>query len=441
MAIKDNVGEWLFEENDIKGFIRVGFSELYTTSLVSTLQGNPLSTQWQPRLTEEENISISGEVTVEEIKQALWSLIAVKAPGPNGLHTGFYQRFWLIMGNSVIEKVKKVFVARKIPEVINRTHIALISKIQGPETLGNYKPISLCNTVYKIVTKIIIARLRPLLGKLISPLQTTFVPGRKGIDNVIIVQEIIHTIGRKKGRVGYMALKIDLEKAYDKLEWSFIREILIRVNLLEDLIDIIMRCISIVPTSILFNGKALDPIFPSRGIRQGDPLSPYLFILCMDFLGQLIAEKCNAKLWNPMKAFQRGPPFSHLFFADDLVFFAKADYVNCLAIREVLDHFCRVSSQTISDAKSMVYFSPNVDRDTRESLSDILGFATTPFLGKYLDIPLKQPRSSFWDYNYILDRVKQKLAGWKTNMLSLVGRIVLIQASSAAIPAYVMQCS
>jgi len=130
LAIKDNVGEWLFEENDIKGFIRVGFGELYTTSLVSTLQGSPLSTQWQPRLTEEENISISGEVNVEEIKQALWSLKAVKAPGSNGLHAGFYQRFWLIVGNSVIEKVKKVFVARKIPEVINRTHIALILKIQ-----------------------------------------------------------------------------------------------------------------------------------------------------------------------------------------------------------------------------------------------------------------------------------------------------------------------
>ena len=238
-----------------------------------------------------------------------------------------------------------------------------------------------------------------------------------------------------------MVLKIDLEKAYDKLEWSFIREILIRVNLLEDLIDIIMRCISIVPTSILFNGKALDPIFPSRGIRQGDPLSPYLFILCMDFLGQLIAEKCNAKLWNPMKASQSGPTFSHLLFVNDLVFFAKADYVNCLAIREALDHFCRVSGQTASDAKSRVYFSPNVDRDTKESLSDILGFTTTPFLGKYLGIPLKQPGSSSRDYNYILDRVKQKLARWKANVLSLAGHTVLIQASIAAIPTYVMQYS
>lgn len=98
----------------------------------------------------------------------------------------------------------------------------LITKIKGPETLGNFRPISLCNTIYKIFKKIIVARLRPYLEKLISPLQSAFVPGRKGINNAIIVQELIHSISRKKGTVGYMAIKIDLEKAYDKLEWSFI---------------------------------------------------------------------------------------------------------------------------------------------------------------------------------------------------------------------------
>ena len=101
-----------------------------------------------------------------------------------------------------------------------------------------------------------------------------------------------------------------------------------------------MSCVSTVSTSILFNSEALDPIFPSRGIRQGDPLSPYLFILCMDFLGQLIEEKCNAKLWQPVKASQSGPTLSHLLLANDLIFFAKANDANCSAIRDVLDEFC-----------------------------------------------------------------------------------------------------
>ena len=179
----------------------------------------------------------------------------------------------------MIEEVRKIFANRRVTEALNSTHIALIPKIQGPETLGNYRPISLCYAVYKVVTKIIVARLLPYLDKLISPMQTTFVTRCKGIDNIIIAQEIIHSLQKKKGRTGYMTLKIDLEKAYDKLEWNFIKDMLIQVNLPMDIIDVIMSCVSTVSTSILFNGEALNPIFPSRGIRQGDPISPYLFIL------------------------------------------------------------------------------------------------------------------------------------------------------------------
>ena len=222
--------------------------------------------------------------------------------------------------------------------------------------MGNYRPISLCNTVYKVLTKIIVAKLRPYLGKLISPLQTTFVLGRKGTDNVIIAQKLIHSLSKKKGKTGYMAIKIDLEKAYDKIEWSFIREMLVKANFPPDLRDIIMSHVSTVSTSILFNGETLDPIYPSRGIRQRVPLSPYLFILCMDFLVQLIEEKYNAKLWHPIKASQSGPAFSHLLFANDLLFFAKLDYINCSKIRDVLDDFCSISRQTISEAKLRAYF-------------------------------------------------------------------------------------
>lgn len=123
-----------------------------------------------------------------------------------------------------------------------------------------------------------------------------------------------------------------------------------------------------------------------------------------------------------------------------LCFFAKVDYINCSTIRDVLDGFCTMKDQTISEAKSRVYFSLNVDKDTSESLCDILDFTSTPFLGKYLGIPLKQPGSSPQDFNFILDRVKSKLLDWKANMLSLAGQAVLIQASTTAIPSYVMQC-
>ena len=280
------------------------------------------------------------------------------------------------------KEVEKVFIERKVPEYLNITHIVLIPKIQGPETIGNYIPISLCNSVYKIITKILVARIRPHLDKLISLYQTAFIPGRIGVDNAIIVQELIHTIGRAKGNRGIMAIKIDLEKAYDKIEWSFIREMLTLFNFPENLIKLIMSCITSVSTSLLLNGGSLDPFLPSRGIRQGNPLSPYLFILCMEFLGHLIEEKCASKLWTPVKASRSSPAFSHLFFVEDLVLFASATPENYAAISFVLQEFCNKSGQKVSEAKSRAFFSPNVDPNQRDALTSILGFNAPTNFGR-----------------------------------------------------------
>ena len=114
----------------------------------------------------------------------------------------------------------------------------------------------------------------------------------------------------------------------------------------------------------------------------------------MEFLGQLIQEKYEAKVWSLVKASRSGPSFSHLFFADDLVLFTKANAVNCNAIREVMDTFCKCSGQTMCDSKSRVYFSSNIDQDDREAFSDILDFHQTDYLGKYLGFPIKHQGNS-----------------------------------------------
>ncbi|KAL0008923.1 hypothetical protein SO802_010425 [Lithocarpus litseifolius] len=173
---------------------------------------------------------------------------------------------------------------------------------------------------------------------------------------------------------------------------------LIRINLPRNLIDLIMSCVSSVSTSILFNGGTLELFFPSKGIRQGDPLSPYLFIICMDFLGQLTEEKCNDNQWVPVKSSKSGPAFSHLKFANDLVLFAKANDTNCHTIKIVLNTFYSILGQSVSEAKSRGFFLPNVDRDKRELLSDILGFRSTPSLGKYLGIPIKHAEVILLDF-------------------------------------------
>ena len=264
---KNDMGEWITSEGGAVSFIREGFSKLFSTTLVCSPLLNPQPSRWQAVLSKEDKGSLNMLVSDDEIRAGLWALKPYKAPAPDGLHAGVFQRFWPIVKESMRNEVMKIFEESKIPDYLNRTNIVLIPKIAGPKSLGNYCLISLYNTVYKIVTKIIVARLRPHLDKLVCLLQSVFVPRRRSVDNAIVVQELIHTISNKKGREGYMAIKVDLEKAYDKIEWSFIREVLINANLPHNLVNLIMSYVSYVSTFILFNSGNVEPIFPSCGIR------------------------------------------------------------------------------------------------------------------------------------------------------------------------------
>ena len=210
------------EERDIADFIRTSYYELFMSSHSSSLLSLWDPSCWNSGLKEDEATKLAVMISDEEIASALWSLKAFKASGPAGLHVGFFQHFWLLVGESVRKEVKQVFISQTMPEYLNRTLITLIPKCNTLESLSNYRQISLCNTVYKIVTKVIMARIRPMLSNLVSPYQMAFVPCQKGVDNAIIVQELFHIMSKKKGRGGFMTIKIDLEKAYECLEWSFI---------------------------------------------------------------------------------------------------------------------------------------------------------------------------------------------------------------------------
>ena len=141
---------------------------------------------WSPRVSDIEALAISAPVSAKDVKVSLWSFKPFKASGPDGLHLGFFQKCWNIVGGSVICEVSHIFSNGKMPEYLNKTLISLIPKCLGAETLTQFRPISLCNIVYKIMTKIIVNRIRPIIGNLVSPFQVAFVPGRRGIDNVII---------------------------------------------------------------------------------------------------------------------------------------------------------------------------------------------------------------------------------------------------------------
>ena len=140
-----------------------------------------------------------------------------KALGPDGYQALFFQKYWTLVGERVCTLVLDVLKGARFPEGLNSTFLALIPKVDNPQQVTQFRPIGLCNVVYKIISKIIVQRLKCVLPSLISPCQASFVPGRLISDNVVIMLELLHTLRKKQSGKGYMAIKLDLEKAYDRL--------------------------------------------------------------------------------------------------------------------------------------------------------------------------------------------------------------------------------
>lgn len=173
--------------------------------------------------------------------------------------------------------------------------MVLIPKGDHPSSFKDFRPITLCNVIYKLISKVLVNRLRPHLERIMSPLQSSFIPGRSTKDNAIVLQEIIHHLRKKKSKKGDMVFKLDLEKAYDRVDWDFWKENLLIYGVPGGIISLIMHGISSSSISLLWNGSRTEGFMPRRGLRQGDPLSPYLFVLCMERLSEMIANEVRER--------------------------------------------------------------------------------------------------------------------------------------------------
>lgn len=364
----------------------------------------------------------------EEIFSALKEMAPFKAPGPDGFHPAFYQQNWDIIGPKICDEVQDIFRNSKMNHEWNDTTICLIPKVQSPEFLTQFRPIGLCNVTYKLVTKIIARNIKNFLPTAISPNQTSFVKGRQGSENVIILQELVHHLKHTTNKKGGMLIKLDLDKAYDRLEWSFIRETLVFFKFPNSLIELIMSCVSSSRMAININGDFTVDFLPSRGIRQGDPLSPYLFILCVEFLSLKVFEAQEKGEWKGIRVGRSGPTLSHLFFADDIVFVGQASISNAHTLNCILDFFSERAGEKVNKTKSKVLFSNNTPPDTSSKICDIFGIKPTRSIGNYLGIPITGKRVNRHDCQFIVDKLNSKLSAWKAKFLSHAGRVVLTKS-------------
>uniref|UniRef100_A0A2N9IGZ4 Reverse transcriptase domain-containing protein n=1 Tax=Fagus sylvatica TaxID=28930 RepID=A0A2N9IGZ4_FAGSY len=433
-AIRGEDGIWIVNLSEIRDFVVGNFKHLFTEEV--TACPVELENLIHPCISEAENAQLCLTPTPNEIKEAVFNMQSLKSPGPDGLLPLFYKKYWHIVGHTVIKAVQNFFTSGKLLKQMNFSFIVLIPKIQNPSAINHFRPISLCNTTYKIISKLLVDRLRGVLPDLISPAQSTFIPGRWIAENQLIVQEILHSFKIRKVKGGFVAMKLDLQKAYDRVNWGFLRTVLTRFGFSDQFIGWIMECISSVSFSILVNGGKSKDFKPSRGLRQGDPLSPYLFIICQEVLSRLIDREFSYGNIKGVKMNMAGPAFTHVMYADDIMVFAKANSREVIVLNECLDKYCAWSGQLINRSKSGIIFSKMVCCAKRRELKALLAMKKIQPNAKYLGSPLFSSTSRIKDFKFLQDKLESRLLGWRSKALSWAGRATLIKSVALALPSY-----
>ncbi|KAK5835942.1 hypothetical protein PVK06_011666 [Gossypium arboreum] len=285
--------------------------------------------------------------------------------------------------------------------------------------------------------KIIASRFKIIFPKIISQEQAGFIARRNITDNITIAQEVIHSMHGKNKK--WMAIKIDLEKAYGRVHWDFIEKSIQVVGIPDYLHRVIMSAITIATMQVLWNGIPTEKFKPERGVRQGCLLSPYLFVLCMEWLGHSFQSSIASENWNPIKLPRSGPNLSHIFFEDDLVIFSKENIKHGILLKNILDQFCSFSGHYVNTRKTNIFFSKGVAEDLIDRLNRILGYQKVQELGKYLSIPLFHKRITKSTVQFVIEKVRSKLCNWDAKQLSLAGRLTLVQLVLLTIPNFFMQ--
>lgn len=324
---------------------------------------------------------------------------------------------------------------------LNHTLIVLIPKVKSPETPKDFKPISLCNVICRVISKAIANRLKTLLDRIIFPYQSAFIPNRLITNNAMITFETFHFMRKKKtGRKGFLALKLDMSNAYDRVEWVFLRDMCIKLGFCEKRINLILNCVTTVSYSIIVNGKPTEKFTPQRGLRQGDPISPYLFLICAEGFSALIKQAESRGELTGIKMAKTAPQISHLFFADDSVLFFKANQVELNKVKEIIAVYEAASGQRVNLDKSELVASGNIPDETRDAMGIQSGARTVESYSKYLGLPTLIGRSKSQVFQIIFEKMMTRIKGWKETFLSKARREILIKSVIQVIPSFAMSC-
>ncbi|GJX87033.1 RNA-directed DNA polymerase, eukaryota, reverse transcriptase zinc-binding domain protein [Tanacetum coccineum] len=352
------------------------------------IRGIRLEMDFVNRITSDQNETLEGEVTNEEVKKAVWDCGVDKAPGPDGFTFGFYRRYWNLIESDVVNAVKWFFIHGSIPKG----------------------------------------------GDLVNEIQSAFMTDRQILDGPFILNELVQWCKKRKKQV--MFFNVDFEKAYDSVRWEFLDDILKKFGFCEKWCNWIQSCLQSSRGSVLVNGSPTQEFQFYKGLKQGDPLSPFLFILVMESLHISFQRVMDAGLFKGIKM-GSSLQISHLFYADDAIFMGHWNQSNISTITRVLDVFHRASGLRINMNKSKL-MGISVDDSVVEQAAAKIGCVVlkTPF--KYLGSRVGGLMSRVQSWNEIIEGMEARLSRWKLKTLSIGGRLTLLKSVLGAIHIYHM---
>ncbi|KAG7543468.1 Reverse transcriptase domain [Arabidopsis thaliana x Arabidopsis arenosa] len=438
-SVRDDHDIEHFRDDAIGKIAESYFTDLFSTSQQTDLE--ELLSSIDTKVTTDMNKELLQPVSDQEIKKAVFSIGADRAPGFDGFTAAFYHQFWDLISDDVCAMVRRFFETGDMDTAINKTQICLIPKIEEPKHMSEYRPISLCTVNYKIISKVMIMRLKKCFGSVISDSQAAFVPGRSITDNVLIAHELLHSLkSRRDCQNAYLAIKTDISKAYDRVEWNFLERVMKQMGFDQRWVKWIMECVKTVSYEVLINGSPYGHILPTRGLRQGDPLSPYLFLFCAEVLSHMLRKAEQDRQIHGIKLSQDCPSISHLLFADDSLFFCRSTNANCEHLARIFKTYEDASGQKINYAKSSVIFGTKTSEQKKRRLQRILSIDRVGGGGKYLGLPEQFGRKKVELFEYIVEKVKTRTEGWSQKYLSPAGKEILIKSVALALPVYSMNC-
>ena len=438
-VIEDDHGVPWLEEEQITGVICKYFDQIFISEYHDGLQ--TIEKSLKPCVTDAMNEELLKEPTDAEIKDATFAINPDKAPGPDGFSASFFQANWDVVGPDVTKEIKTFFETGILRPSQNVTHVRLIPKITGAKGVSDYRPIALCNVYFKIISKLLALRLKPTLQAIISENQSAFIPDRAIADNILITHEVLQYLKTSQAKKKCtMAVKTDMSKAYDRMEWEFISQVLKRLGFHEKWTNLIMQCVTTVSYSYLINDSVHGSVLPKRGIRQGDPLSPYLFILCSQVLSGLCQKAEREGTLQGIRVARGSPRVNHLLFADYTMFFCYASPDNCNKLKEILWEYEQASGQKINKEKSAVTFSSKTSTEMRVQVKTLLGINKEGGTGKYLGLPEHFGRRKRDLFTAIVDRIRQRASSLSARFLSRAGKLTMLKAVLTSIPTFSMSC-